>query len=126
LLGERRAVDLQTAQRADGSQLAALYLIHGEDGAGAVVRHRLRHLDQLEFLEILAERDQVARFARVVQLVMNAGAKLVHDHLEAVASAHLGVRIDELGELLENVEVVGDLFADVGPLDLDDDVASVP
>ena len=52
LLGQRRAFQLEAGQRAERGDLAPFDVVHREHAARAVVRDRLRHLDQLEFREI--------------------------------------------------------------------------
>jgi hypothetical protein len=68
----------------------------------------------------------VAGLLPVVQLAQEALAQLFEDGRELVAAARLGVRVEELGDVGEHVEVFRHLLADVRALHLDDDGAAVP
>ena len=59
LFGEERPLYVLFAQRPERRDLLALDVVHREHAARAVIEDGLGHHDQLEFLQVLAHRDQV-------------------------------------------------------------------
>src|SRR6476660_3849817 len=71
------------------------------------------------------ESRSVTRFSAIVELIAQRGLQLLYhtDHVDSLAG---GCMLGEISsELAEELYVVGKKLADVGPLDLDYDIASV-
>ena len=85
----------------------------------------LRHDDALELAQVVGEGGEVARFEAVVQLAQDVLAELLQERRELVLAARLRVRVEEGGDVAEDVEVFRHLLADAGALHLDDHVAPV-
>jgi len=125
LLDEDAAIDVNAGDRADGGDFAALHVVHGEDAARAVIRHGLGNGDVGELLQVGTDSDQVLRFGFVVELLLDGAAEFLEHGAETVAAAGGGVLVEEAGDFAEHLEVLGDLHADAGTLDFDDDLAAV-
>ena len=78
-----------------------------------------------EVLQLLANGGEVGRLLPVIEFPEEALAELLEHLAELVAPAHLGVLIEELGDLLDRLQVFHHLLANAGPLHLDRDRAAV-
>ena len=59
----------------------------------------------------MSDRDEVLRLALVIQFLLNAETELLKDAGEPIALAGLGVRVEPLCDLLQDLEVLRDLLA---------------
>src|SRR5512143_42749 len=123
LLGEGASVDVELREGAQRGDLLARDEVHRENARRRVVVDRLRHDDVVELREGRTESDHVLGFLPVVELLEESLAELFEHRLDVEG---LGVSREDLGDLAEGLEVVGDLFADAGPLHLDGDATPVP
>ena len=73
----------------------------------------------------LAHRREVVGLPPVVELVDQRLAELLQQLRQAVAAAGLGVLVEQVGEVGEDLHVLAHLLPDAGPLHLDDDLAAV-
>ena len=80
----------------------------------------------LNSFEVLAERDEVVRLALVIELLLDRQAEFLEGDEETVAAAERGVAVQESGNLLQHLEVLGDLPADVRALHLHNHRPAVP
>ena len=118
-LGERAAVHLHARQRAELGDLFPRHVPHGEHARGGVVPHGAGHHDAGEVAQVLAQRGEVLRLGAVVQLGEQRPPELGQQVGGAVAPAGLGVAVQELGDVLQRVQVGDDLLADARALHLD-------
>lgn len=118
LLGERREVVLDAHQRAHVVDLQPLHVLGGEHALGGVPLHHLGDEQAGELGERPAQRRRVAGLDAVVQLVEQRALQLADDAQHVDARAGLRVSREERRQLAEEVQVVGEQLADVGPLHL--------
>ena len=76
LFCDHGAIELEARQRAQGCDLAALDEVHREHPHAGQVPDGFRHDQVLELLQVLAEHDEVFGFLVVVELAIQALAKL--------------------------------------------------
>ena len=125
VLGELVAVQINLGERRKARDLLAADVLHRQHARGRVVIDVLRHDDALELAQVVGEGGEVARFEAVVQLAQDVLAELLQERRELVLAARLRVRVEEGGDVAEDVEVFRHLLADAGALHLDDHVAAV-
>jgi hypothetical protein len=75
-------------------------------------------VDARKALQVPPQHGEVAGLAAVVQFLEQGGAHLAQRPDELVLPAHLGVGVEELGDVLHRLQVLHDLRADPGALDL--------
>ena len=78
-----------------------------------------------KFAELVAQGGEVVRFLAVIELLQEALPELREQLAELVAFPHLGVVIEEIGDVLERLEILHHPLADLRALDLDRDRAAV-
>ena len=112
---KRQLADLPLIPLPDASHGKVILAGSGDSYVAALAAQPQREVD---------DGPEVRRFQPVVQLVEQRLTELGDDPLKTMQPAHLGVMIEELGDLIEGVEIGCDLRADFGALDLDDDGAT--
>ena len=123
--GQGAPVVSLAGERAERADVAAIDQVHRQHERGGVVVDRLGDDDAVVGGEVRAEQAEVGGLEPVVELGHDRAAELLDHAAEPVAAPHLGVTVDELGELLDDLHVLDDLLAHAGPLDLDGDGAAV-
>src|SRR5262245_22504225 len=118
VIGQPLAVDLHAPEGAQGGDLLAMDVLHGEEPAGHVTRHRARDKESGKIPEVLADRSEAARLVFVVELAEEALPELGNDPARPQAVARFRVAVEEIGDLVHAVEVLQDLLADSRPLHL--------
>jgi hypothetical protein len=125
LVRQRRAIQVQPAQRSHGGHLGPGDVRHREDRRGGVVLDRLGDDETVVGLQDSSEADQVAGLPPEIELVLQCPTELVEQLREAIAPSCLAVAVGEGRQIGEGGHVLGDLLADSRPLHLDDDRAAV-
>ncbi len=100
-------------------------VFHREDARGAVIGDGLGHDDAFEILQLTADGGEVVRFLAVIEFAQQALAELIEHFGKLVAFSELRVLIEELGDLLQRVEILDHLFADARALHFHGDLATV-
>ena len=122
LLDHGSGVDVHEGERPEVGDLAPLDVLHRQDPARRELEERLGHDEVLVVAGEVNEPEEVLRLPAVVELADERAAELAEQLAQAVRAADARALVGDLGDLAEDAHVVADRVADVGALDLDDDV----
>ena len=125
LLGERGAIEFHPGERAQIGDFFARDELHREHARRAVVGDGGGDHEPRKFAELLAQGGEIARLLPVIELLEQALAELLEQLAELVAFPHLGVVIEEIGDVLERLEIFHHPLADLRTLDFHRDRAAV-
>ena len=123
LLDDRPRIDVHQPERPDVGDLLALDPLHRQHARRREVHDRVGHHEQVIVLGQLAEGQQVAGLASVVQLPDQRPAELPKQRREPIPPTEIGALVRHLGQAGEHLHVALDDVARLGPLHLDDDLA---